>query len=616
MCGIFGGISTHYLDPSDLQVLANHAERRGKDSSGLVWKEINCDYQLLRADRPLNKITKDRLKKNLNFFAGHSRLITNGFFDNQPVIHNEIMAFHNGIILNESEIWDFLGYQPKLGIDSELLPHLVNYYLEKNTDLNTIPKLILEKCEGSISASIIIPSLGKMLLFSNTGSLYFGQKKESLFFASEIHFLNSINCRNIKQIKQNITIEVPKSSSNVKVKEIKVKRLNLIPAMAKSVQEEKLLHYSKMELRRCSKCILPETMPFIEYNSFGVCNYCINYRKINQAKSSIDFESFLKVKIKNNDRKCIFPFSGGRDSSFGLHLAVEELNLKPLTFTYDWGMVTDLARRNISNMCSKLGIENIIVAADISKKRSNIRKNLIAWLGAPNLGMLSMLTAGDKHFFKYSEILSKENNIPLNLWSINPLEVTHFKSGFLGVPPDFVETKVYRSGLIKQIDYQKLRLKSMVRSPKYFNTSILDTISGEYYRSKSKDSNYVHLFDYFKWDESTVESTLDHYSWERSPDSTSSWRIGDGTAAFYNYIYHRVAGFTEHDTFRSNQIREGDLSRDDAMKLIEFENVPRYENIKWYLDAINLDFLDVVSKINAIPRMHYSENLKKIKRDI
>ena len=604
MCGIFGGVSTHYLAPIDLQVLANHAERRGKDSSGLVWKEINRDYHLLRADRPLNTITKDNLKKNLNFFAGHSRLITNGFFDNQPVMHNEIMAFHNGIILNEAEIWDFIESEPKLAIDSELLPNLVNYYLEQNTDLDIIPELILDKCKGSISASVIIPSLGKMLLFSNTGSLYFGQKKGSFFFASENHFLDSINCENIKQIKQSIVIDIPKSSSGVRVKEIKVKRLNLIPTMANNAQEERMLSYSKIELRRCSKCILPETMPFIEFNSFGVCNYCLHYRKTNQTKNIIDFENFLNFNVKNNDRRCIFPFSGGRDSSFGLHLAVEELKLKPLTFTYDWGMVTDLARRNISNICSKLGIENIIVAADISKKRRNIRKNLIAWLDSPSLGMLSLLTAGDKHFFKYSEVLSKENNIPLNLWSINPLEVTHFKSGFLGVPPDFVETKVYRSGLIKQFDYQKMRLKSMVKNPKYFNMSLVDTISGEYYRSKSKDSNYVHLFDYFKWDENKVEATLDDYSWERSPDSTSSWRIGDGTAAFYNYVYHRVAGFTEHDTFRSNQIREGDLSRDDAMKLINSENLPRYQNIKWYLDAINLDFLDVVSKINAIPRMY------------
>ena len=74
--------------------------------------------------------------------------------------------------------------------------------------------------------------------------------------------------------------------------------------------------------------------------------------------------------------------------------------MKPITYTYDWGMVTDLGRRNISRMCAELGVENIIVAADIEKKRENIKKNLSAWLRSPHLGMIIILTAGDKHFFK------------------------------------------------------------------------------------------------------------------------------------------------------------------------------------------------------------------------
>ena len=48
-------------------------------------------------------------------------------------------------------------------------------------------------------------------------------------------------------------------------------------------------------------------------------------------------------------------------------------------------MTSDIGRRNISLMCSKLGIENIIVAADI-KKKENIKKILEAWLKNPYLG--------------------------------------------------------------------------------------------------------------------------------------------------------------------------------------------------------------------------------------
>ena len=57
---------------------------------------------------------------------------------------------------------------------------------------------------------------------------------------------------------------------------------------------------------------------------------------------------------------------------YALHLVVNELEMRPVTYTYDWGMVTDLGRRNISRMCGELGVENIIVADDIRKKREYI----------------------------------------------------------------------------------------------------------------------------------------------------------------------------------------------------------------------------------------------------
>ena len=60
------------------------------------------------------------------------------------------------------------------------------------------------------------------------------------------------------------------------------------------------------------------------------------------------------------------------------------------------------------------------------------------------------------------------------------------------------------------------------------------------------------------WDEGLIDQTLAReYRWETAADTGTTWRIGDGTAAFYNFIYYTVAGFTENDTFRSNQIREG-----------------------------------------------------------
>ena len=51
---------------------------------------------------------------------------------------------------------------------------------------------------------------------------------------------------------------------------------------------------------------------------------------------------------------CLVPFSGGRDSMYVMHVIKKELGLNPIAFTYDWGMVTDLARRNIARICGNL----------------------------------------------------------------------------------------------------------------------------------------------------------------------------------------------------------------------------------------------------------------------
>jgi len=294
-----------------------------------------------------------------------------------------------------------------------------------------------------------------------------------------------------------------------------------------------------------------------------------------------------------------YTFVRRRDSCLALHLAKKKFNLRPIAYTYDWGSVTDIARRNISRMCSKLNVENIIFADEISKKRNYIKKNVSAWLKKPNLGMVNLFTAGDKHFFRHVHSVKKRTGIKLDLWGINPYEVTHFKSGFLGVPPDFNLKDVFVSGLLKQLRYHSKRFNEMFKNPYYFNMSIFDNLYGEIYRSIIKKESYYSIFDFHKWNEKEVDETLKIYDWEKSIDTKSTWRIGDGAAAFYNYIYYTMAGFSEQDTFRSNQIREGDLSRDKAMELVKAESKPRFENIKWFLNIINLDFIETIKIINS-----------------
>lgn len=604
MCGIFGQVAVQTIHKPNFDSLVKHSEQRGQDSSGLIYLKDGV-YHIDRADYNVEKLLSKVKPYQSQVALGHSRLITNGLADNQPVIRENICVIHNGIIINEKDAWSKIKSERNLIIDSELIVAIALEHLKEGGSIDTIPDKLNSICKGVMACALVLPSHGKVLLFSNNGSLYLGKIGEDIYFASESYALNQIGCNDVKQIKDNpVLIDIPVSDQPFVVKDDNTRVENLIPEFKFNQAEEKLLVYPKVNIKRCTKCILTETMPYIKFDDKGVCNYCHNYKPRNNPKPKEELFKLVEPYRRKNAIDCIVPFSGGRDSCYGLHLVVKELDMNPVTYTYDWGMVTDLGRRNISHMCAELGVENIIVAADISQKRRNIAMNLKAWLKSPHLGMVSIFTAGDKHFFRYVETIKKQTGVNLNLWGVNPLEVTHFKAGFLGVKPDFEEEKVYSHGVMKQLRYHYLRFKAMTESLGYFNSSLWDTLSGEYYRSFTDKKDYYHIFDYWRWDEKIVDDTLATYNWEKAIDTNTTWRIGDGTAAFYNYIYYTVAGFTEHDTFRSNQIREGQLTREEALKLVEDENRPRYQNIRWYLDTLGMNFNEVIKVINSIPKLY------------
>jgi hypothetical protein len=606
MCGIFGVFSELNVNESDFRVLSNHSRQRGRDSCGLVFFD-NHKYSVVRADYDINKLVKKVRPFTTNAVMGHSRLITNGLGDNQPVIRNDVVVMHNGIIVNYADIWAKTGLKRYLEIDSEIIAALAEEFLSLGCLVEDLPEKILALCEGVVACAIVLPKLGKAIIFSNNGSLYTGTRNGDKFFSSESYPLKELNCDVISQVRsRGVVFDIPISDTGFSLTEDNCRKEDLIPEFKFIKNEADLLEYSTNKINRCTKCILTETMPYIRFDENGVCNYCNNYKIRNNPKPKDEIFELLAPYRREKGQDCIVPFSGGRDSCYGLHLIVEELKMKPVTYTYDWGMVTDLGRRNISRVCEKLGVENIIIAADISKKRRNIRMNLEAWLKSPHLGMMAMLTAGDKHFFRHVETVKKQTGIDLNLWGVNPLEITHFKTGFLGIKPDFEEEKVYSHGISKQLRYHLKRTKAMLESPSYFNRSLWDTLSGEYYRSFTEKQDYYHIFDYWRWDERVINNTLlGDYNWEKAPDTSTTWRIGDGTAALYNYIYYTVAGFTEHDTFRSNQVREGQITREEALKLIADENQPRYQNIRWYLDALGMDFVEVINVINKIPKLYH-----------
>ena len=313
MCGIFGIVSKKKIDKHDFKTLALLSRERGKDSSGFLNYDLqNNDYFVRKFDKDIKDVLSQVLPKIDNLAIGHSRLITNSTPDNQPVLIDNMACIHNGIIINFRSL--FLRYKinQKIDIDSEILPALVNYYIKEGYNLDQVINKILVNCEGIINCAIAIPKLGKMLLFSNNGSLYIGRKKENYYFASEKYFLKQIYCNNICQVTKEI-IDIPKiNKAIIEINESnKIKRDDFVPTLQKESKLKKLLIYDKHQMQRCSKCILPSSMPFIKFDDEGICNYCKNYKKKNFVKydSHKAYYIFNNYRITKKHADCIIPLS-------------------------------------------------------------------------------------------------------------------------------------------------------------------------------------------------------------------------------------------------------------------------------------------------------------------
>lgn len=592
---------------------------------------------------------------------GHSRLVTTGLQDqhanNQPVVSGGAVCIHNGIIVNDEDLWRAHPELPRHArVDSEVIACLIRDRLNQGDDLVPAVRRTFHLLRGAASIAALFDDFDALVLATNTGSLYLCHDATSgvLIFASEAYILRTLLARRylarslgtapIDQVSpgrgcvvdlRNAALEpfsldgrdtngaamfrrtsarsvvdvLPSPngrSRDPSGPECRTASLNRDPQGRACLPR---IDTSAIErLRRCTRCILPETMPMIEFDEDGVCNYCRRYRP-NVVRGIDDLRRIVAPHARSGGRpNCLVGLSGGRDSTYALHFAAVELGLRPVAFTYDWGMVTDLARRNISRICGELGIEHILVSADIEKKRAHIRANVSAWLKRPELGVIPLFMAGDKQYFYHANKLKRQMNLPLILLGENMLERTEFKTGFCGVrmagadDPDHAYT--LSTG-------EKARLAAYyagayLRNPAYINRSLFDAAWGfACYYVINRD--YLNLFRFIRWDEETITRTIrDAYDWEVARDTKSTWRIGDGTASFYNYIYFTVAGFSENDTFRSNQVRENIITRDMALALAREENRPRWASIQWYLDTIGLGdrFEEIVHRIDRIPKLY------------
>lgn len=308
-------------------------------------------------------------------------------------------------------------------------------------------------------------------------------------------------------------------------------------------------------MKRCTKCVLPETYPEIVFDSNGICNQCHSYQPV-EYKGDAALQQLLDDTKSDSEWDCLVPLSGGRDSTFTLHQLVRKYKKRVLVYNYDNGFVEPIARKNIQHIADTLGVKVVY-----RQSASDIQCQNVKWLTKLNVRkspghVQAYLCSGCRNgIWGGAYAVAEEYNIPLIIFGESAMESGGFKE---------LLTPLFTPNTAE-------KLKFMVRFPLVtLQRKKIEQQLNEEFPLPPADSKIkkINLFDFEEWNENTILATIqDELSWQQK-EGQSSWRFDCQIHALVNAMVYNLLGMTEKDELYSKMIREGTITRDEALQKI------------------------------------------------
>ena len=191
MCGIFGVFSEQPVLSSILKGLSK-LEYRGYDSSGISILSNNNSIRTIRAKGKLENLSKKIKSIDLtgNIGIGHTRWATHGIPSTNnahPHSSEDVSIVHNGIIENYSNLKKMLknkGFKFQSQTDSEVIAHLLSYFLRKNSPKDAIQHT-LTKLEGAFAIAILFKKFNLLAGARRGSPLALGLSDRSTYIGSD-----------------------------------------------------------------------------------------------------------------------------------------------------------------------------------------------------------------------------------------------------------------------------------------------------------------------------------------------------------------------------------------------------------------------------------------------
>lgn len=319
-----------------------------------------------------------------------------------------------------------------------------------------------------------------------------------------------------------------------------------------------------VHVKYCSRCVISNQRPRIEFNEQGVCSACeYAWRKHHEIDWAARERELVRLcdkhRSKDGSFDVIVPCSGGKDSAIVAHHLKHEYGMHPLTVTWAPHIYSDIGWKNFQAFIHS-GFDNILGTPDGQVHRQ-LTHLAFEHLGDP----FQPFIYGQKAF---PLTIATRYRIPLVMYGENgeveyggdrknENKPTH------DVDEDMMKHYFSRMGPFEWVKYGVSREKLLTYTPpplEEMNAVGVECHFYGYYRKWTPQENYYYA--------------AEHTGFQANPDGRS-----EGTYSKYASLDDRIDGFHYWMAFikfglgratsdAAHEIRDGHLTREEGITLV------------------------------------------------
>jgi hypothetical protein len=340
-------------------------------------------------------------------------------------------------------------------------------------------------------------------------------------------------------------------------------------------------------VKRCMRCILPDIYPAITFNEQGVCNFCLEAAEERgklPRKSKAQLDKLIeKHKRRSKKYDVIVGLSGGKDSSYVAYYLNREYGLRILGFYYNIGYSSSYAIRNLENLVEKLDISLFSIRPQGSFLRKlfahflrergefcSVCNNLgylfgasFSWNQQHTLGFAPLMVGGWSKQYEYQPGIS----------------VTSMQYFFENLTPELLEELRAQPFIEEEIITRYMGVKDP-------RQAAIDTAEHEKLGDYAMD--FIQLPDYIEWNLREIPYILsEKLDWRHPPDVHES-HFDCTLFPIKEYLKFKKYGLTQETVKNSRLIREGLMTREEAMERMSLEQTTEPPILQGFLDELGV----------------------------